>query len=87
MACNASYIYRNSSQKDFRQFKDLANFWLPTGKKMTVQLIGCYTEIEENKLSDKEAEKYAKVLLGVERGQTQSFSNDGQELKKANDNH
>ena len=54
---------------------------------MTVQLIGCYTEIEENKLSDKEAEKYAKVLLGVERGQTQSFSNDGQELKKANDNH
>lgn len=37
VACNAGGIPKSSSQKAFRQLRDLAKGWLQTGNKLTVQ--------------------------------------------------
>ena len=37
VACNADGIPKSSSQKAFRQFRDVAKGWLQTGKELTVQ--------------------------------------------------
>ncbi len=86
VARNAGYIPKSSSQKVFRQFKDLAEGWLQTGKELIVQWIPDHAGIEGNELADQGAKKYAKVPLAAERDQAQSLSNARRKLRKAKDN-
>ncbi len=62
VAREAGNSTKGSSQATFRKFKDAANSWLQSGEKMTVQWIPSPTGIEGNKIADREAKKYAKVL-------------------------
>ena len=87
VARNAGWIPKSSSQKVFRQFRDLAEGWLQTGKELTVQWIPGHAGIEGNELADQEAKKCAKVPLAAERDQAQSLSNARRKLRKAKDNN
>ena len=55
VARNASGIPKSSSQKAFRQFRDLTKGWV-----QTVQWVPSHTRIKGNKLANQEAKKYAK---------------------------
>ena len=87
VARNAGWIPKSSSQKVLRQFRDLAEGWLQTGSKLTVQWIPDHLGIEGNELADQEAKKCAKMHLAAERDQAQFLSNARRKLRKAKDNN
>ncbi len=60
VARNAGGISKNSSQKAFCQFRDLAEGWLQTNKEQTVQWVSSHVGIDGNKSANHEAKKYAK---------------------------
>ncbi len=60
VARNAGRIPKSCSQKAFRQFRDLAEGWLQTGKELTAQWVPGHAGIEGNELANQEAKKYAK---------------------------
>lgn len=85
VAHNAGEIPKSSSQKAFRQFRDLAKSWHQTGKKLTVQSIPGYAGIEGNKLADQKAKKYVKQLPAAKVNLHQSFSSTKQNIRKIKD--
>ncbi len=87
LTCNKSYISKSTSQKIFRQFKDLAKDWLQTGEELSFQYILGHTGIEGNRLADQKVKKYTKVPLAAECDQAQSLSHTGRKLKKTKDNN
>ena len=87
VARNAGWIPKSSSQKVFRQFRDLAEGWLQTGRELTVQWIPGHAGIEGNELADQLAKKCAKVPLAAEHDQAQSLSNARRKLRKAKDDN
>ena len=85
MARNAGEVPKSSSQKVFRQFRDLAEGWLQTGKEMSVQWIPGHTGIEGNELADQEAKKHAKLPPAAELNLEQSLSNAKRKIRKMKD--
>lgn len=60
VAHNADGVSKGSSQKVFREFRDLAKDWLQSSKQLTIQWIPGHTGIEKNKLADQEARIHVK---------------------------
>ena len=85
VARNAGKIPKGSSQKAFRQFRDLAKGWLQTGKELTVQWIPGHAEIEGNILANQEANKYAKLPPEARSNLYQSLSNASQKTRQTKD--
>ena len=85
VARNAGGIPKSSSQKAFRQFRDLAEGWLQTGKELTVQWIPGHAEIEGNELADQEAKKYAKRAPAAGLNLHQSLSGAKRKIRKMKD--
>ena len=85
VARNAGGIPKSSNQKVFRQFRDLAEGWLQTGKELTVQWIPGHTGIEGNELANQEAKKYAKLPSAAELNLDQSISNAKRKIRKMKD--
>ena len=85
VARNAGGIPKSSSQNVFRQFRDLAEGWLQTGKELTVQWIPGHTGIEGNELANQEAKKYAKLPSAAELSLDQSINNAKRKIKKMKD--
>lgn len=85
VASNAGGVPKSSSQKVFRQFRDLAEGWLQTGKEMSVQWIPGHTGITESKLADKEVKKHAKLPPAAELNLEQILSSAKRKLRKMND--
>ena len=85
VARNSSGIPKSSSQKAFRQFRDLAKGRLQTGKELTVQWIPGHAGIEGNELADHEAKKYAKRLPVVGLSLQESLSSAKRKIRMMND--
>ena len=85
VARNAGGIPKGSSQKVLRQFRDLAEGWLQTGKELSVQWIPGHTGIEGNELADQEAKKQAKLPPAAELNLKQSPINAEQKIGKLKD--
>lgn len=85
VASNAGGVPKSSSQKVFKQFRDLAEGWLQTGKEMSVQWIPGHTGITESKLADQEVKKHAKLPPAAELNLEQILSNAKRKLRKMKD--
>ena len=85
VARNTNGIPKSSSQKAFKQFRDLAKGWLQTGKELTVQWIPGHAGIEGNELADQKAKKYAKRPPVVGLNLHQSLSNAKRKIRMKKD--
>ena len=59
VAQKAGTIPNDSSQEEFRKFKQIAENWLDIGRKVSVQWIPAHIGIKMNDIADGEAKKYA----------------------------